>query len=122
MTIHKFNQYSHSSNQLLADAAAQECPMNVTTEPLRVCFIVEGSARRGLSPAARFRVLEYLPHFEKAGITPVVRPSRPSKYFAHGRAMTRIGEWFGDRVRNFVARQAYRYQVFNRYLDFRVAG
>ena len=89
--------------------------------PLRVCFLTEGAARRGLSPAARFRVLEYLPHLRAAGVEPVVRPSRPSKYFAHGRAMGRVAERLGPRAATVVARLGYRLQVANRWRDFRVA-
>ncbi|MFN8542844.1 MAG: glycosyltransferase [Candidatus Binatia bacterium] len=85
--------------------------------PLDVCFLTEGSARRGLSPAARFRVLQYLPHFATAGIRADVRPSLPSKYFAHGRGMRRVHDWLGHRLATWVARQGYRLQVASRLRD-----
>jgi len=90
--------------------------------PLRICFLVEGSPRRGLSPAARFRVIQYLPYLRQAGIVPVVRPSRPSKYFEHGRGMRRVYDWCGSRVAGAVARIGLKLQVASRLHDLAMAG
>ena len=89
--------------------------------PLRVCFLVEGSPRRGLSPAARFRILQYLPSFREAGVVPIVRPSRPSKYFGESRSMQRFHRWAGVRLGSWVMRQGYRLQVATRLLDLEAA-
>ena len=89
---------------------------------LRVCFLTEGSPRRGLSPASRFRVLQYLPYLREAGIEAVVRPSIPSKYFAFGPGMRRVDRWLGRRAAGVVARQGHRLQVLKRLRDFHIAG
>ena len=48
----------------------------------RILFLVEGSEKRGHSPAARFRVHQLVPYYEEAGWRCVVAWSFPQKYFA----------------------------------------
>lgn len=46
----------------------------------RVAFLTEGDPQRHPTPAARYRVLQYLPHLEESGITCRVFPSKPGKF------------------------------------------
>ncbi|MBP2677041.1 MAG: hypothetical protein H6Q82_106 [Deltaproteobacteria bacterium] len=48
----------------------------------RILFLVEGSEKRGHSPAARFRVHQLIPYYEEAGWRCVAACSFPKKYFA----------------------------------------
>jgi glycosyltransferase involved in cell wall biosynthesis len=53
----------------------------------RILFLVEGSTENGCSPAARFRVLQFLPRYAEAGWDARALWSFPKKYFA-------AREWF----------------------------
>lgn len=64
---------------------------------LRVLFLTEGRDRRGLSPAARYRVHQYIPHLRRIGIECVVSPSAPPKYYA----LQAWHRWAGARSRTF---------------------
>jgi glycosyltransferase involved in cell wall biosynthesis len=44
-------------------------------------FLIEGDPKRGLTPAARYRAVSYVPLLEAAGLRCHVWPSRPDKYF-----------------------------------------
>ncbi len=46
-----------------------------------VHLLVEADPAHGLSPAARYRALQYVPLLEAEGLRCHVRPSRPGKYF-----------------------------------------
>ena len=46
-----------------------------------VHFLIEGDPKRGLTPAARYRAVSYVPLLEAAGLRCRVWPSRPDKYF-----------------------------------------
>ena len=51
-----------------------------------ILFLVEGNPSKGLSPATRFRVHQYIPYLENDGFRCKVSPSSPYKYFtAHFR-------------------------------------
>lgn len=47
----------------------------------RILFLVEGSTEKGSSPAARFRVLQFLPRYAEAGWDVQALWSFPKKYF-----------------------------------------
>lgn len=53
-----------------------------TPDRTRVLFLVEGDPRRGLSPAARYRVYAYRDHLSRQGILAEVSPSHPSKGYS----------------------------------------
>ncbi|MBL8728563.1 MAG: glycosyltransferase [Planctomycetes bacterium] len=48
---------------------------------LDVHLLVEADPAHGLSPAARYRALQYVPLLEREGLRCHVHPSRPGKYF-----------------------------------------
>jgi len=47
-----------------------------------VHLLIEGDPTRGLSPAARYRAVQYVPLLEQRGLRCRIWPSRPSKYFS----------------------------------------
>ena len=55
-------------------------------EKKKILFLVEGNPKKGLSPATRFRVHQYVHYLEKDGFQCKISPSSPYKYFtAHFR-------------------------------------
>ncbi|MBX3464993.1 MAG: glycosyltransferase [Planctomycetes bacterium] len=55
-----------------------------------VHLLVEADPSEGLSPAARYRALQYVPLLEAAGLRCHVHPSRPGKYFTAGEDWQRL--------------------------------
>lgn len=60
-----------------------------------ILFFTEGTAKKGQAPASRFRVYQYLPYLEKAGIAYKVCPSKPGKYFHVTARFTRLAKKHG---------------------------
>ena len=85
--------------------------------PRRVTFLIEGDPKTGLSPAARYRAMQYVPLLEQRGISCTVRPSRPSKYFASSARFQRAYRRWRWLVLPYAALQHAR-QVVHRLLDF----
>ena len=51
-----------------------------------ILFLVEGDPKKGLSPATRFRVYQYIDYLKRDGFQCKISPSKPYKYFnAHFR-------------------------------------
>lgn len=56
-------------------------PRPVVPADDEVHLLIEGDPARGLSPAARYRALQYVPLLEAGGLRCRVWPARPAKYF-----------------------------------------
>lgn len=83
-----------------------------------VQFLIEGDPARGLSPAARYRALQYVPLLEARGFRCVVRPSRPAKYFSAAQSFQdAYARW--PRLAMAYAHVQHLRQARNRRADFR---
>lgn len=83
-----------------------------------VHFLVEADAAAGLSPAARYRALQYVPLLEQEGLRCQVRPSRPGKYFTATEAWQRLyARW--PRLAMLRAHLGHWQQRRHRRADFR---
>lgn len=64
-----------------ARASVRSAPTNADAGADEVHLLVEADPAHGLSPAARYRALQYVPLLEHEGLRCHVHPSRPGKYF-----------------------------------------
>ena len=81
-------------------------------------LLIEGDPRKGLSPAARYRAVQYVPLLEALGIRCHVHPSRPSKYFSAGAPFQRFYRRTPRLAGVWASAQHYR-QRWNRIRDLR---
>jgi glycosyltransferase involved in cell wall biosynthesis len=83
-----------------------------------VHLLVEAAPAYGLSPAARYRALQYVPLLEQEGLRCHVRPSRPGKYFTAAESWQSLyRRW--PRVAMLRAHFGYWQQQRHRRADFR---
>jgi glycosyltransferase involved in cell wall biosynthesis len=83
-----------------------------------VHLLIEGDPAHGLSPAARYRALQYVPLLEAGGFRCRVSPSRPAKYFTATAAwQARYRRW--PRLAMLQALLGHRAQARHRRSDFR---
>jgi glycosyltransferase involved in cell wall biosynthesis len=83
-----------------------------------VHLLVEADPRHGLSPAARYRALQYVPLLEAEGLRCHVYPSRPGKYFTATAAwQQRYRRW--PRLAMLEAHMGFWRQRRHRRADFR---
>lgn len=90
-------------------------------ETFGVHFLVEADPAHGLSPAARYRALQYVPLLEQAGLRCHVHPSRPGKYFTAAEPwQRRYRRW--PRLAMLQAHLGFWQQRRHRRADFRAAA
>lgn len=75
---------------------------------IRAAFFVESDATEGSSPAAYYRVHQYLPFLAAHGVAATVLPSRPPKYvsYEHVPALMRPVAFRADSAARFLRRAA----------------
>ena len=90
------------------------------SDKLRAQFLIEGDPTTGLSPAARYRVQQFVPLLEDMDIACDVRPSTPSKYFSAGSGFQRAYTRFPKPALAYAYAQQLR-QRWHRRRDFLAA-
>ncbi|MGE3173905.1 MAG: glycosyltransferase [Planctomycetota bacterium] len=71
-------------------AAGAGPPRPTPGAPLPVHVLLEGDPVRGLSPAARYRAVQYAPLLDERGFDCRLLPSRPGKYWSAGAGFQRL--------------------------------
>lgn len=83
---------------------------------IKVLFLVEAEPIRGLSPASRFRVYQYVPLLENNGVKCKVLPSFPSKYFMGKRFWWKIDN-FSPILGKFIFYTGILIMIMKRFID-----
>lgn len=99
-------------------ALRSRLPRRKPSADLRAQFLIEGDPSKGLAPAARYRVSQYVPLFEQMGFTCSVRPSKPGKYFSAAASFQQAYARF-PRLSILYARFQHLRQAVHRVFDFR---
>ena len=81
-----------------------------------ILFFAEGTAKKGQAPASRFRVYQYLPYLQRAGISFKVCPSKPGKYFHVTARFSRLTKKHG-RLAQFLYLLGSYWMAYNRFLE-----
>lgn len=83
---------------------------------MKILFLAEASERKGLSPASRFRIYQYLIYLRKDGMKFKVAPSFPAKYFMSRPLLTRIDSFSGW-LGKFIFYAGVFMMIFKRFYD-----